>query len=304
MLCKAGSMRRKTERVKIICQICGKEFEDIPSNYDRKFCSWGCKVTAQIKSFEYVCVVCGKPFKIFERYNNGNGAKFCSQKCRSSQKIKKICKQCNKLFMVKPSQSSQNFCSRKCQVENGNVKRKRVCKYCGNVFMVDFPNDKHVFCSMVCTGKGRIKNEIHKISICTTCGKEFAHTVYDVGRYCSKKCYLSNNGVSGVELMLKDSLINLGFEHQLKYKIGHMDYGNEEKKIAVFVDGRFWHGKNDGEWEHTKMAPSIKRAKVRDVEQTAYLESCGWTVLRYWDDYVRANTDECLSDILKVVHDR
>jgi len=170
--------------------------------------------------------------------------------------------------------------------------------------MAAFPGYKRTFCSRVCVGKSRIKNEIHKTSICSTCGKEFTHTVYDVGRYCSKKCYLSNDGVSGVELMLKDPLLDVGFEHQLKYTLGYMDYGNERKKVAVFVDGVFWHGKNDGEWEHTKMAPSIKKAKVRDIEQTAYLESRGWVVLRYWDDYVRARIDECLSDILKVVHNR
>jgi len=41
-------------KIKLTCQMCGKEFEDTPSNHDRKFCSWECKISAQKKSIRCV----------------------------------------------------------------------------------------------------------------------------------------------------------------------------------------------------------------------------------------------------------
>ena len=56
-------------------------------------------------------------------------------------------------------------------------------------------------------------------------------------------------------------------------------------RIAVFVDGCFWHGCPD---HHTQPATNsrfwadkIARNIERDTETTAYLRRTGWTVLRF-----------------------
>ena len=58
-------------------------------------------------------------------------------------------------------------------------------------------------------------------------------------------------------------------------------------RIAVFVDGCFWHGCPD---HHTQPATNsrywadkIARNVERDSETTAYLQQTGWTVLRFWE---------------------
>ncbi|MCB0927283.1 MAG: very short patch repair endonuclease [Mycobacterium sp.] len=57
-------------------------------------------------------------------------------------------------------------------------------------------------------------------------------------------------------------------------------------RIAVFVDGCFWHGcpqhyvaskTNPDYW-----APKIAANAERDVRSTALLVDAGWTVLRFW----------------------
>lgn len=285
------------------CKQCGKIFS-AKRSANRKYCSIKCKNESLRNGIYKICVVCGKKFYIWKKYNEKCDAKFCSQKCRSSQKIEKVCPQCGKIFLVKPSQTSLVHCSRVCQIKASKEKCIRVCKICGKKFEVRYTKQKAKFCSRECLGKSRIKKEIHVVSICATCGKRFEHTIYDVGRYCSKKCYLNNSGISAVELRLKDPLILLGFEPQLEYKLGHMDYGHINKKIAVFVDGKFWHGRSDINWEHTPMALSIKRAIVRDKEQSNYLNNNGWTVLRYWDDDVNLNIDGCLNEITKYTNSR
>jgi DNA mismatch endonuclease, patch repair protein len=58
-------------------------------------------------------------------------------------------------------------------------------------------------------------------------------------------------------------------------------------RVAVFIDGCFWHGcpthhrlpaTNRSYWE-----PKVERNKARDLETTAVLERAGWTVLRFWE---------------------
>lgn len=58
-------------------------------------------------------------------------------------------------------------------------------------------------------------------------------------------------------------------------------------KIAIFVDGCFWHScpehghqpsQNVGYW-----APKLERTIERDQSNTAALEAAGWSVLRFWE---------------------
>ncbi|MEV4995323.1 very short patch repair endonuclease [Streptomyces niveus] len=58
-------------------------------------------------------------------------------------------------------------------------------------------------------------------------------------------------------------------------------------KVAVFVDGCFWHGcplhatqpKANAEWWREKLDKNM----ARDKETSAHLEAAGWTVLRFWE---------------------
>lgn len=58
-------------------------------------------------------------------------------------------------------------------------------------------------------------------------------------------------------------------------------------KVAVFIDGCFWHlcpdhgqipASNTAFWKD-----KLERNAARDLEQTRALESAGWTVLRIWE---------------------
>ncbi|MCU1221950.1 MAG: mismatch endonuclease Vsr [Edaphobacter sp.] len=57
-------------------------------------------------------------------------------------------------------------------------------------------------------------------------------------------------------------------------------------RVAIFVDGCFWHGcpahhlppKSNAEYWAVKIATN----KARDAHTTASLEAAGWTVMRFW----------------------
>lgn len=59
------------------------------------------------------------------------------------------------------------------------------------------------------------------------------------------------------------------------------------KRVAVYVDGCFWHGcpvhgtwpKNNADWWREK----IERNQARDRDTDQQLEEAGWTVVRVWE---------------------
>ena len=72
---------------------------------------------------------------------------------------------------------------------------------------------------------------------------------------------------------------------------GHPDFIFRRERLAVFVDGCFWHGCR---W-HCRMPksrtefwnPKIARNKKRDHTVNALLRKCGWRVLRIWEHSLR-----------------
>jgi DNA mismatch endonuclease (patch repair protein) len=73
-------------------------------------------------------------------------------------------------------------------------------------------------------------------------------------------------------------------------------------KVAVFVDGCFWHGcpihgtnpKSNGEWWATK----LQRNRERDFETNQLLAEAGWMVVRVWE---HEPPDEAAINIAEVV---
>ena len=58
-------------------------------------------------------------------------------------------------------------------------------------------------------------------------------------------------------------------------------------KVAVFVDGCFWHGCPDhGTWPKKNASfwkQKIEQNQARDRETNRYLEELGWAVVRVWE---------------------
>ena len=81
---------------------------------------------------------------------------------------------------------------------------------------------------------------------------------------------------------------------------GKPDVAFTRWKLAVFVDGRFWHGHPDyftfgksGEYWDRKIA----RTQERDRQANEILLASGWSVLRFWDFEVEADVAECVERV-------
>ena len=77
-----------------------------------------------------------------------------------------------------------------------------------------------------------------------------------------------------------------GWRRNYKVK-GHPDFVFFKEKVAIFVDGCFWHGhdcrntrpKDNAEYWQKKRERNIKH----DKEITQLFENRGWRVLRIWE---------------------
>lgn len=114
------------------------------------------------------------------------------------------------------------------------------------------------------------------------------------------------NKDSKIELMLRKELWAKGLRYRKNVKsvYGHPDIAFIGKKVAIFVDGEFWHGYD---WENRKKdfkshqgywIPKIERNMQRDQEVTKKLQSEGWTVFRFWGKNIENNCAECADRII------
>lgn len=111
------------------------------------------------------------------------------------------------------------------------------------------------------------------------------------------------------EVLLAKTLWKLGYRYRRnsKYIKGKPDISFKKHKIAIFVDGEFFHGKDWGilkqrlntnpTFWHTKIERNIQR----DKEVNEYLTSQGWTVLRFWSQQVKKDLDGVVAVIKSAI---
>ncbi len=90
------------------------------------------------------------------------------------------------------------------------------------------------------------------------------------------------------EIMLRKALSVKGYKYRKNYHIGRktIDIAFVGRKVAVLVDGCFWHGcprhhklpKSNLEYWKMKIMANVKRDSITDYE----LKAEGWHVIRIW----------------------
>ncbi len=119
------------------------------------------------------------------------------------------------------------------------------------------------------------------------------------------------NKASGTqpELILAKTLFARGHRYRKNNKtvFGKPDLTFKKIKLAVFVDGEFWHGKNWSERRHDHKSnrefwhKKIERNIERDKEVNEELSRQGWTILRFWAKDVKKETERCVAEIENMI---
>jgi len=78
---------------------------------------------------------------------------------------------------------------------------------------------------------------------------------------------------------------------------GRPDFALRGLRIAIFIDGDFWHGWRFPTWKH-KLAPfwaaKIEGNRARDRRNFAKLRRGGWRVLRIWEHELERSIDKVM----------
>lgn len=113
---------------------------------------------------------------------------------------------------------------------------------------------------------------------------------------------------TGPELALRKLLHAAGYRYRVQYPVPGrprrtIDVAFTKQRVAVFVDGCFWHGCTihrtvptaNNAWWQEKLAKNL----ARDNETTAHLAALGWSVIRVWE---HNSAEEAVERIAAVLH--
>jgi DNA mismatch endonuclease, patch repair protein len=110
------------------------------------------------------------------------------------------------------------------------------------------------------------------------------------------------------ELALRRQLHARGLRYRVAWPIPGLarhtvDIAFTRARLAVFVDGCFWHGcpehatypAANGDWWTAKLAMN----QQRDRKTTTHLEGAGWTVIRVWEHEAAEHAASRIEDLLR-----
>lgn len=111
------------------------------------------------------------------------------------------------------------------------------------------------------------------------------------------------------ELKLRKALWTLGYRYRKNVKKlpGSPDIVFAKYKLAIFVDGEFWHGHN---WEEKKLKlktnkdfwiPKLERNMQRDRNNNRLLLEKGWHVMRFWENEIKNDLLGCICRLVNYI---
>jgi len=114
------------------------------------------------------------------------------------------------------------------------------------------------------------------------------------------------------ETDLAKALWREGIRYRKNYRKipGSPDIAITKYKVAVFVDGEFWHGEN---WEERKTKlksnreywiEKIEENIARDKRNDELLKEMGWTPIHFWEREIKKDLDRCVHKVVDIVQIR
>lgn len=111
------------------------------------------------------------------------------------------------------------------------------------------------------------------------------------------------------ETLLAKNLWHNGIRYRRNYKKlpGSPDIAITKHRIAIFVDGEFWHGYD---WANRKIRlhrnkeywiEKIEENISRDRRNDLKLLELGWIPVHFWEKEIKDNVDKCTSAILDLI---
>ena len=107
--------------------------------------------------------------------------------------------------------------------------------------------------------------------------------------------------------LLAKTIYPMGYRYRLNYKKvpGRPDIAFVARKIAIFVDGDFWHGYQFHKKRHKLPSAfwvdKIENNMRRDRRNRVALKKMGWTYVRLWEHEIRKKPARCVEKIVALL---
>jgi DNA mismatch endonuclease, patch repair protein len=119
------------------------------------------------------------------------------------------------------------------------------------------------------------------------------------------------------EMLIRRALFSRGLRYRVRNRLpGRPDVVFPSAKVAVFVDGDWWHGNGwrlrglptfeaqfahrNGAWWREKIETNMRRDRAADDA----LRTLGYEVVRLWESDVVSDTNACADRVTTLVHSR
>jgi DNA mismatch endonuclease (patch repair protein) len=111
---------------------------------------------------------------------------------------------------------------------------------------------------------------------------------------------------TGLERKVRSELFRRGlrFRKNAQNLPGKPDITFNRLKVAVFLDGDFWHGYRFPSWSHTQSSfwqDKIGKTRLRDRRNFAKLRKMGWKVIRIWQHQIEKDFEGSIQKIVCAV---
>jgi DNA mismatch endonuclease (patch repair protein) len=114
------------------------------------------------------------------------------------------------------------------------------------------------------------------------------------------------NKDTGLEKFVRSKLHKRGFRFKKHVKDlpGKPDIVFPKARVAIFIDGDFWHGYRFPAWEDKisdfwKM--KIRKNRVRDQKNFRMLRKMGWRLIRIWQHELKRDPETSIDKIVSIV---
>ena len=113
---------------------------------------------------------------------------------------------------------------------------------------------------------------------------------------------------TGLEKVVRSELRKRGlrFRKYAKDLPGKPDIVFSDTRVAVFIDGDFWHGYRFPSWRRNVppfWRDKIRKNRERDRKNFAKLRRIGWRVLRIWQHDMKRDLDGVVARIERSITD-
>lgn len=112
---------------------------------------------------------------------------------------------------------------------------------------------------------------------------------------------------TGPEMAVRRLLFAKGLRYRVQYPVPGasrrtIDVAFPGKKVALFIDGCFWHGctehRNIPAHNRVWWKDKIEQNRSRDRDTDEKLRNAGWLVLRYWE---HDQAEEIVANVLESI---